>query len=102
MIQIDTAMKRVFCFAILSLITITVLSLYFFEPNEVRKVDPYSFMVPEEIQKHFSHPVKWDAVKQERWLNGKLWVDSTQSGNFKCIVIQHENVESEQNLKSFH
>jgi hypothetical protein len=86
-------MKKVFYFAILFLITITVLSLYFFEPNGAKKIDPYSFKVPEEIQKHFSYPVKWDAVKQERWLNGELWVDSTRSGNFKCIVIHHENIE---------
>jgi hypothetical protein len=56
-----------------------------------KRIELYSPKAPYEIQKHFSHKVKWDAVKQERWVNGHLWVDS--AGGWKCIIIHHGKVE---------
>jgi len=52
------------------------------------KINPYEFTAPNEIQKHFDHKIKWDAVRQERWKNRCLWVDSI--GDDKFIVIKHE------------
>jgi hypothetical protein len=56
-------------------------------PN-AKKINPYEHTAPYEIQKHFDHKIKWDAVRQERWKNGCLWVDSI--GGDKIIVIRHE------------
>jgi hypothetical protein len=72
--------------------TIVVAMLILVSCDTKSKIDPYSFKAPYEIQKHFSHEVKWDAAKQERWMNGELWVDSTK--NFKCIVIHHSDVQT--------
>lgn len=58
--------------------------------DQPSKVNPYQYKAPPEIQKHFDHEVKWNAARQERWLNGELWVDSI--GGDKCIVIRHHGV----------
>ncbi len=56
-------------------------------PN-AKKINPYEHAAPYEIQKHFDHKIKWDAVKKERWKNGCLWVDLI--GDDKFILIRHE------------
>jgi|LakMenEpi03Aug12_release.lakeMendotaPanAssembly.Ray.scaffolds.fasta_scaffold4203297_1 hypothetical protein len=78
-------MKREILGSILLFSVITSCS----NPNKT-KINPYEFNAPEDIQKHFNHKIKWDAVRQERWKNGFLWVDSI--GNDKIIVIHHEKV----------
>lgn len=56
------------------------------------KVDPYRFTAPYEVQRHFAHPVRWNASRQERWVNKELWVDSI--GRTKFIIIRHSGVKS--------
>ena len=58
--------------------------------DQPSKINPYDYKAPPEIQKHFDHEVKWNAVRQERWLNGELWVETI--GKDKCIVIRHDGV----------
>lgn len=61
------------------------------------KVNPYSYKAPEEIQKHFNHKIKWDAIHQERWKNGFLWVDST--GGDKIIIMRRDRLFTNHNAK---
>jgi len=53
---------------------------------------PYRFTAPYEVQKHYDYPIRWNAVRQERWLNKELWVDSI--GRTKFILIRHSGVKT--------
>lgn len=69
-----------------------VLALIFNACEKESKVDPYRFTAPYEVQRHFAHPVRWNASRQERWVNKELWVDSI--GRTKFIIIRHSGVKS--------
>ncbi len=56
-----------------------------------KKVSYLDYKAPVEIQRHFNHPVRWDAQRQERWVNGKLRV--IYINGTPCLRIEHDPVE---------
>ena len=72
----------------LNLILITLVFITIASCDRPSKVNYLDHKAPYEIQKHFSYPIKWDAVKQERWVNGKLWVE--ERNGWKCIIMKRD------------
>jgi hypothetical protein len=72
----------------LNLIAATLVLMVMVSCDRPSKVSYLEYKAPYEIQKHFNYPIKWNAVRQERWVNGKLWVE--ERNGWKCIIMKRD------------